>query len=98
MPYVMRNKDGAIVALSPQQVAGCDEELAADDDELTAFLSDLGNSASSLGATDQGFIRVLEDLVDVLVDKGVISFSDLPEDAQGKITHRRHLRSALRGR
>jgi hypothetical protein len=98
MPYVMRNKDGAIVAVSPQQVAGCDEKLAADDDELTGFLSDLGNSASSLGATDQGFIRVLEDLVDVLVDKGVISFSDLPEDARGKITQRKHLRSALRGR
>ena len=98
MPYVMRDKDGAIVAVSREQAAGCDEELAADDNEVTAFLGDLANGASSLGATDQAFIRVLEDLVDVLVDKGVMLFSDLPEDAQEKITHRRQLRRSLRDR
>ena len=95
MPYVMRNQLGAIVAISQVQAAGLQEELPASDTELAAFLGELGGGASHLDATDKGLIRVLEDLVDVLVDKNVILFTDLPEDAQVKINYRRQLRSEL---
>ena len=95
MPYVMRNQLGAIVAISQVQAAGFQEELPASDPELARFVGELGGDASPLDATDKGLIRVLEDLVDVLVDNNVILFTDLPEDAQAKINYRRQLRSEL---
>ena len=40
-------------------------------------------------------IRVLEDLIDVLTTKGVISITDLPPDAQSKLLNRSSARKAL---
>ena len=37
---------------------------------------------------DLALARITEDLVNLLIDKGVISFSDLPEDAQKKLAAR----------
>lgn len=51
---------------------------------------------NDIGATDAGLIRVLEDLIDVLVERGVIRFTDLPEAAQNKLTARQSRRAELR--
>ena len=96
MPYVMRNEGGAIIAVSKQAVAGLGEEVSADDVELMGFIENVSAQQAALGATDQGFVRVLEDLVAVLVEREIIEFADLPEDAQSKILHRQRLREALR--
>ena len=96
MPYVMRSEEGAIVAVSQQPVAGLVEEVPVDDVELTGFITNMKAQQAALGATDQDFVRVLEDLVAVLVENKVIAFEDLPEDAQSKILHRQRLREALR--
>lgn len=48
--------------------------------------------------TDITLIRVLEDLIDTLIDRGIIRFTDLPVAAQVKLTERRSWRSALRQR
>jgi hypothetical protein len=45
--------------------------------------------------SDLEIIRVLEDLIDVLIGKGVIVLTDLPEAAQAKLAERRNLRSHL---
>ena len=49
---------------------------------------------SELKASDLEMVRVIEDLVFVLIDKGVIMMTDLPREAQEKI----HARSDLRVR
>lgn len=41
-----------------------------------------------LQASDLELVRVLEDLVDVLVSRGVIRYTDLPEAAQRKLHER----------
>ena len=43
------------------------------------------------------FVRVLQDVVQLLVDKGVILFTDLPESAQEKMLYRQRLRSKMGG-
>ena len=96
MPFVKRNKQGDIAAVSQSQEPGFDEELTADNLELSAYLDTLGQGASSLSATDQDFVRVLEDVVQLLVDKGVILFTDLPESAQEKMLYRQRLRSSIK--
>ena len=40
-------------------------------------------------------VRVLEDLISTLVDKGVINLTDLPKAAQDKIATRGTMRSKL---
>ena len=59
--------------------------------------ADPRKAADSFGGLDADFIRVVEDLIDVLITKGVIRITDLPTGAQRKITARKDLRGRLRG-
>jgi hypothetical protein len=45
---------------------------------------------------DAGFIRVLEDVIDVLIARGVLRMSDLPVEAQRKINARKSRRTHLK--
>ena len=45
---------------------------------------------------DRDFIRVLEDLIDVLVARGVITMEMLPPHAREKLANRRQMRDSLR--
>lgn len=97
MPFVRRDDRGSIVAIS--QVPGEGLELvAADEPELQRFLRGIGGYAEQLSATDQDFVRVLEDVVELLIDKGVILFTELPPSAQEKMLVRQQLRSRLGSR
>jgi hypothetical protein len=42
---------------------------------------------------DRDFIRVLEDLIEILAKKGVVYIEDLPPSAREKILQRRMLRT-----
>lgn len=85
------------MALSREAGGGFEEEIAAGSEELAAFLS--GQSAADgLQETDQDFVRVLEDVVELLIDKGLILFTELPRSAQDKIMLRQRLRSELTGK
>ncbi len=41
---------------------------------------------------DRDFVRVLEDLIDVLIAQGVITMDMMPRDAAEKLEHRRKVR------
>ncbi len=45
---------------------------------------------------DRDFIRVLEDLIDVLIARGLITMDMLPKDARDKLATRRQMRDTLR--
>lgn len=51
----------------------------------------LGKFAES----DQALIRVVEDLIDTLIRKELLHFTDLPEAAQAKLLERRSLRRSV---
>jgi hypothetical protein len=53
------------------------------------------DKANALSQTDTSLVRVLEDLIDVLITRGVIQFTDLPEAAQAKLLERRETRASL---
>lgn len=95
MPFVKRNENGEIEAVSHVLVEGHSEEyLPTGDEQLSNFLQELDGRAS-IGETDQDFVRVLEDVVDLLVEKGVILFTELPASAQSKVMLRQELRSKV---
>ncbi|WP_019592010.1 hypothetical protein [Thioalkalivibrio sp. ALE20] len=92
--YVRRDAEGRIDLVSRAASGACTEFVAVDAPELLEFLS--GKEAdpvpAALQASDLELIRVLEDLVEVLIDKGVIRFTDLPDAAQQKLRDRKDLR------
>lgn len=96
MPYVTRDAAGRIVAVSVNATGTASEEIGAGAPELTSFLAQLAPEATGdLADTDLGLIRVVEDLIDTLIDKDLIRFTDLPEAAQRKLVLRRSLRRSM---
>lgn len=97
--FVRRNDHGEILAVSKVCTSEITEELPDDSPELALFLG--GASQKDLGVTplqasDFETIRVLEDLIDLLIAKGVLTFTDLPEAAQDKLRRRQVLRKTVR--
>ncbi len=92
MPYVYRNSDGRIIGLSDEAPSGREEELDLADPEVLEFLQ---NAKNELSSSDSDTIRVIEDLVDVLIQKKLILLTDLPVPAQQKLTERQRMRNEL---
>lgn len=103
MPFVERDSSGNIVAVATAATASAGEWLDAGDPALTAFVGRVAPAASAqaggalaqLESSDLGLIRVLEDLIDTLLAKDVIRFTDLPIPAQNRLLQRRSLRESL---
>lgn len=88
MLYVQRDEKGKVIGLTMSASDETAEEASLTDPEVAGFLSD----------SDFGLIRVIEDLIDVLVDKNIMNITDLPESAQLKLLYRKDTRSLLEGR
>ncbi len=100
MPYVSRDSAGKVVGLSDAPSDQAVESLPASHPDVLDFLfRDTGAERASARflASDLAFIRVVEDLVALLVEKRAIAFTDLPAAAQDKLLDRRSLRSYLSG-
>jgi len=98
MLYVERTGDGKIIALhsSPHPNAG--EQKSIMDEEILDFLHKTISADSRkllLSLSDMGIIRLLEDLIDLLIQKNVIFFTELPEQAQERITERKRIREKM---
>lgn len=92
MPYVRRNAEGRIVALLAEPAPDAAELLPASHMDVLAFLGG-GSEAAAFGALDVDFVRVTEDLIYTLIDKGLLQFTDLPPDAQRKLQAREDFRT-----
>ncbi len=95
MPFVKRNLEGEIVAVSALRDENHPDELTSDDADLRLFVQAL-SSKPGLAESDLKLVRVLEDLIDLLVDKSVIRFTDLPQRAQEKLSARHGARASMR--
>jgi hypothetical protein len=96
MPYVARDADGRIVAVAVQATATVAEVIDAGAPELQAYLAQIApETVGDIARTDSGLIRVVEDLIETLMDKNVLRFTDLPAAAQHKLMQRRSLRKSM---
>lgn len=109
MPYIARGKSGKIIAVFKQENECASEHLSPEDRELQAFLGQKARSEKTpetpgsrarlhhaLRQSDGDFVRVLDDLVALLLNKGMIVFTDLPTEARQKLMIRRRLRDKAR--
>jgi hypothetical protein len=102
MPYVIRNEAGKITGVFDHPELGATEQLRADDPELARFLAEQGFSSPEairqlLAESDLRMVRLVDDLIDLLIDKGVIKFTDLPPAAGEKYLQRQMARRQLQG-
>lgn len=96
--YVKRNQHGEIISISKLASEEFSERIVDDSQELLQFFqSEKSAEQLALEQTDQTMARVLEDVVNLLVEQGVIRFTDLPEAAQNKLLTRRELRGKRQG-
>lgn len=99
MPHILRDASGAIIGVLDRPSAGGTREVPADDPELIAFLERTADGQETvrgrLTRADLEFIRVLEDLIAALMEKGIIGISDLPREAQRKLLDRATLRGKI---
>ncbi len=95
MPYIKRDAQGAVLAVSLTQETEEWIEVPVDFPALVSFNKSLSDAESPFASSDLAMARVLEDLIDLLVDKSVIRFTDLPDAAQKKLTQRRSVRASM---
>lgn len=98
MFYVQRNAQGALSRVNATAFAEANETLPADHPEILAWQdSVVERRLQQLRQSDMDMIRVLDDLIQVLTQKGVIRVTDLPAAAQAKLMDRSQAREALDG-
>jgi hypothetical protein len=98
MLYVERDENGNITALHRSPDPKAEEQKSIMDEEILGFLNknvDTDPWVKLLSLSDIGIIRILEDLIDLLIRKNVILFTDLPEEAQSKIRERKKVREKI---
>lgn len=92
--YVRRNEQGEIVAISAEPLPGVDEAVRSDDSAVEDFLHKLELGApAAMVASDLEMARVMEDVVELLVDRQIFRFTDLPRPAQQKLNQRQAMRT-----
>ena len=95
MLYVERGSDGRITALRNTSSTETQEKKSMMDKEVIAFFNSTDSWEQSMAISDFGTIRIIEDLIDLLVHKNIINFTELPEQAQQRIRERKHLREKI---
>ena len=98
MLYVERDTNGEIIALHNHPGQNFTEQKPAMDDEVLAFVKMNVTTDSFkllLSLSDTSVIRIIEDLVDLLIKKNIILFTELPEQAQLKIRERKTVREEM---
>lgn len=99
MVYVERDAQGRLLRVEQQPFDGA-EHLAVESDELQNWLKvkeEVKARLDSLNSSDLELVRVLEDVIIVLVDRGVIQYTDLPAAAREKLDQRAVARADLEG-
>jgi hypothetical protein len=94
MFYVIRDARGFIQSVSRVGQPGS-ELLGESDTEIQKFFS--ASTEQPFDAADANFVRVLEDLIDTLIQKNLIHHTDLPPAAQKKLMVRKGLRTRIHG-
>ena len=97
MLYALKDDQGLIIAVSEKQLSDEWKSVDLEDEAVLIFLQrnpTIGGKV--MQAADADFIRVLEDVIDLLIDKAVIQFTELPDPVQNKLLNRRRYREELR--
>ncbi|MFD1384862.1 hypothetical protein ACFQ45_15950 [Rhodanobacter aciditrophus] len=100
MLYAKVNENGDIIDVATQQSDEYTLLVAPDNPVVAQLLEaklDENSSRELLETSDQDMMRVLEDLIDLLSEKRIIQFTELPLAAQKKLLSRKWVRGIQKG-
>lgn len=98
MPFVERDAEGRIATIHREATGPAAEPCGFDDAEVQAFLNGVGSAehaAKELKTLDRQMARIVEDLVDLLIEKNHIILTEFPPAVQEKLMQRKALRGRL---
>lgn len=96
MLYIKRDSDYQIVAIFNKPQADAQEPTSLENPDVIEFLSSCESAQQvQLLQSDLQLIRVIEDLVQILLDKNIISITDFPTTVIEKLVERRGIRSKI---
>lgn len=97
MIYVLKDQHGRIIDLDFTEKNGY-EKQSLYDAEIKKFIADTNNDdliKTTMTKMDLEMVRVTEDIIDILIQKEIMLFTDLPEAVQNKLMFKRFLRESL---
>lgn len=95
MLYAKLDQHGVIIDVSTEQSDDYKKLVAPDDPNVAQILEDKITNTQAKGMltnSDSDMMRILEDLIDLLTEKRMIQFTELPIAAQKKILSRKWVR------
>lgn len=97
MLYIERDDQGNIKTIHHAQQENSSEKKSLIDEEVLEFLQKEEPHVwvKLLSLSDISIIRIIEDLIELLIKKNIILFTELPEAAQKKIQERRTVRQKM---
>ena len=103
MLYVSRDKSGQVNGIFLKKSPTARESLPENHPDITLFFNTVRSEEITqpafmdLTKSDLAFIRVIEDLIDLLIAKNILTFTELPEKVREKILSRKDVRGNLSG-
>ncbi len=100
MLYIKRDANGAILAVSRSVSPEFPEAMELDNRELQSFLSssEISDLAKNwLVTSDADMVRGIEDVIEVLLKKNILQFTELPGPTQDKLLQRKRMRTLIGG-
>jgi len=98
MAFVSRNSQQQIIALYSESGDNHDEEVSISSEEVITFLKSLESTTPNyleLLQSDLEFIRVIDDLIEILLKKNIITITDFPKPVLAKMMTRKGIREQL---
>lgn len=93
MVYVKRDDDNQIVGIFVENIESDLEEVAEDDVELQAFMAQCAfDPEKNFLKSDLELIRVIEDVIQILMEKDIIHITDFPIAVIQKLVDRKKIR------
>ncbi|MDH4582164.1 tryptophan synthase subunit beta [Pseudomonas sp. BN415] len=99
MVFVQRDEKGRVLRVEHEPFESMTQSMPANDPEVQSWFASrsLHDHLMSLQHSDLELVRVIEDLVQVLVSRGLMNYTDLPEPARHKLQHRAYARAQVEG-
>ena len=96
MPYIFKNDEGLIAGSASEKLGEDWEFIAGDAKEYIDYLERSIEGYSPFRESDIQLARVLEDLISILIDRGMVRFTDFPAEAQKRLNYRQTMREKNR--
>ncbi len=96
MLYIKRSEKDEILEIDFSPSEGL-EEISLHDPKLALYIQNSENGdeiiQKVLNNLDLSMVRVIEDVIDIMIDKNIMLFTDLPDAVQNKILFKKTIRS-----